>query len=150
MRVVSFDLRLRFYEHLARLAGETIPKPYPQPMPTPESGWRSMKARRRYLTPTQKARIVKQQNSICWCGCNERLGCDPREIEFHHKHGLEAGGSNDLDNYGAVIRLHHKKISAQQTGVRAKIVRIAARDGMRLAKLSAKDRVLAKMLENRQ
>jgi len=61
-----------------------------------------MKSRRRYLTPKQKAELIRQQNFLCRCGCKEPLGTDPREIEFDHMHDLQFGGGNEWENWAAL------------------------------------------------
>jgi len=62
-------------------------------------------------------------------------------------HDLQFGGGNEWENWAALRPKHHMAKTARAAKAAAKMHRIAARDGLRLPKMSARDRVLAKMLE---
>lgn len=99
---------------------------------------------RRYLTPRQKAEVIRRQGGICKCGCGEPLGTEPRDIQFDHVHELWEGGGNDLDNFAALKRKHHLAKTSRKTAERAKCDRIRAAGGRR--KMTAAERELAKIL----
>ena len=106
-----------------------------------------MKHRRRYLTPLQKMRLIEKQRFICCCGCGEPLGTDPRDIEFDHRHSRWCGGSEDLENYGAMRKGHHSVKTDRETTLRAKCDRIAKRDGLRKRKPNQHDKILMRILK---
>lgn len=100
---------------------------------------------RRYLTPRQKAEVIRRQNGNCKCGCDESLGDDPRDIQFDHIHELWEGGDNDLDNFAALKRKHHLVKTVRKTKERAKVQRLEALGGRR--KMTVKERELARLLQ---
>lgn len=102
--------------------------------------------RRQYLTPYQKAAVIKRQDGLCACGCKERLGDDPRDIEFDHRVELWEGGTNDLDNFAALKKKHHLRKTSRKAKERAKCDRLAKAGGRR--KMTAGERELARLLGN--
>ncbi len=99
--------------------------------------------KRRYLSAKEKAEVVERQNRRCGCGCGDPL--EAGQIDFDHRIDLAFGGSNDIDNFVALIRKHHLAKSASQNTVRAKCDRMKAKNEGRW--LNAKDRALARMLD---
>jgi len=104
---------------------------------------------RKRFSPNVYASIIERQRGRCGCGCREKLGDDPRQIEFDHVLGLEEGGPDTPGNLRAVKKKHHLEITKAQTKRRAKVKRIKERDGLRKSKLSQRDKALAKILEKR-
>lgn len=98
--------------------------------------------KRRYLSPAEKARVIDCQRGICACGCREPLVIG--QIDFDHRLALQFGGTNDLDNFVALIRRHHMHKSAAETTARAKADRIKAKHSG--AWLNAKDREVARIM----
>ena len=105
-----------------------------------------MNSRRRFSPRVYKA-IIDRQGGICACGCNEKLGDDPRAFQFDHTRELWDGGEDTPENLQALLIGHHRRKTNGNTRQRAKLKRIAERDGLRKPKLTARDKVLAKMLE---
>ncbi len=98
--------------------------------------------KRRSLSPSDKARVIDRQRGVCACGCGEQLV--PGQIDFDHDKPLWAGGSNDLKNFNALVRKHHKVKSNDDNSRRAKADRMKAKnDG---TWLNAKDRMLASIM----
>lgn len=98
--------------------------------------------KRRYLSPQEKARVIDRQGGICACGCREPLVVG--QIDFDHELDLQFGGTNDLSNFVALIRRHHKKKSDAANTVRAKCDRVQAKHSGTW--LNAKDRELARIM----
>ncbi len=97
--------------------------------------------KRRYLSASEKARVLSRQRDICACGCRGVLVVG--HIEFDHIVDLQFGGTNDLSNFCALIKKHHKIKSNAANTIRAKCDRIAAKHSGRW--LNAKDRALAQI-----
>ena len=104
-----------------------------------------MNSRRRFSPRIYKA-IIDCQKGICACGCKEELGADPRAFQFDHIRELWDEGEDTPENLQALLIGHHRRKTSGNTRQRAKMNRIAARDGLRKPKLNARDKVLAKML----
>lgn len=104
-----------------------------------------MKPRRRF-SPKVYAGIIERQKGICACGCGEELGDDPREIQFDHELPLHLGGPDTQDNLRALKVKHHLAKSTREAKARAKVKRIAERDGLRKPRMNARDKALAKYL----
>jgi 5-methylcytosine-specific restriction endonuclease McrA len=99
--------------------------------------------KRRTPSPQEKARIIARQGGKCACKCGEDLV--PGKIDFDHVLALQFGGTNDLSNFEALIRRHHKAKSNDENTRRAKADRQRAKnDG---TWLNAQERHLAKILE---
>ena len=109
-----------------------------------------MKPPRKRFHPKVYAGIIARQGGICGCGCGEELGADPREIQFDHHFGLEAGGTDTPDNLRAMKRKHHTQETAREAGVRGKTRRIKARDGMKKRRPNQADKALRKILEGQR
>ena len=77
------------------------------------------------------------------------MGTDPRLIQFDHAQELRFGGTNDLENFRALITKHHLEKTIEGHKQAAKMKRIEARDGLRLPRMTARDKALAKVLEAR-
>jgi len=105
-----------------------------------------MKARRRF-SPAIYASIIKRQGGKCACGCSEPLGTDPRAIQYDHVLPLYLDGKDEPENLRALKTRHHLLKTVREHKARAKMNRIADRDGLKLPKLSARDKALARMLE---
>lgn len=95
--------------------------------------------KRRYLSASEKARVMARQLDICACGCLELLVVG--QIDFDHVLDLQFGGTNDLSNFCALIRKHHLAKSSANNTLRAKADRAGAKH--RGEWLNAKDRELA-------
>ena len=98
--------------------------------------------KRRYLSASERARVLARQGNKCACGCGEDLVVG--QIEFDHKLALQFGGTNALENFEALIKRHHKIKSNGENTARAKADRIKAKHSGQW--LSAKDRELASIL----
>lgn len=101
-----------------------------------------MNEKRRYLSASEKARVIDRQGGKCACGCGDMLVIG--QIEFDHRIGLSFGGSNALSNFEALIKKHHKKKSNDENTRRAKADRCRAKNEG--THLNAKDRELAKIM----
>ena len=99
--------------------------------------------KRRTLSPSEKARVIDRQRGRCACGCGEALVVG--FIDFDHVLDLQFGGSNDLDNFCALIRKHHRAKTDRNITLRAKCDRIRAKHEGKW--LNSKDRELAKIRE---
>ena len=102
---------------------------------------------RRRFSPRVYWAIIDRQGGICGCGCREALGADPRAFQFDHIRELWDEGEDTPENLQALLVGHHIAKTAREGKTRAKTNRIAERDGLRKPKLTARDKVLAKMLE---
>lgn len=100
--------------------------------------------KRRQLTPGQKMMILKRQDFICACSCAEKI-TDIRDVHFDHALPLHLGGTNDLENFRALKVKHHMAKSGREAAARAKVRRIQDRDGLLKRRLSASDKVMAKV-----
>lgn len=101
-----------------------------------------MMLKRRRLSLSEKARVIARQNNTCACGCREALVVG--QIDFDHELDLQFGGTNDLSNFVALIRRHHKKKSNAHNTLRAKADRVRAKhEGTHL---NARDRELQRIL----
>lgn len=100
-----------------------------------------MNEKRRYLSPSEKAKVMDRQRGICACGCREPLVIG--QIDFDHRIGLSFGGTNALSNFEALKRKHHRAKSNDENTRRAKADRQRAKD--RGEWLNAKDRELARI-----
>lgn len=97
--------------------------------------------KRRYLSPSEKSRLIDKQRGRCACGCRGELIVG--QIDFDHAVALQFGGTNDFSNFVALIRKHHRAKSNTENTQRAKADRIAAKHSGRW--LNAKDRELASL-----
>lgn len=95
--------------------------------------------KRRYLSASEKSRLLDRQRNICACGCGETLVIG--HIEFDHRVALQFGGTNDLSNFVALITKHHLKKSSAENTIRAKCDRLKLKHSGQW--LNAKDRELA-------
>lgn len=102
--------------------------------------------RRRRFHPRTYADIIARQDGLCACGCDEPLGTDPRDIEYDHAVPLWNGGEDTPENLRALKKKHHFDKTRRETRARAKMKRIAGRDGLRRRKLSRHDRMLGDYL----
>lgn len=98
-----------------------------------------MTARRRYLTPRQKAEVIKQQGGMCTL-CGEHLGGDEDPTEFDHSRPLALLGTNDLLNIEAVHRACHRWKTDGDVARIAKAKRQAGETGQRARKSKRKIR----------
>lgn len=98
--------------------------------------------KRRYLSANEKATVIARQNGRCACGCREQLV--PGQIDFDHRKPLQFGGTNDIGNFDALIRKHHRAKSDEDNTRRAKADRQRAKNNG--SWLNAKDRALAQIL----
>lgn len=98
--------------------------------------------KRRSLSPSEKARVIDRQRGKCACGCREDL--IPGQIDFDHRLSLQFGGTNDIENFDALIRRHHRQKSNDENTRRAKADRMRAKD--QGVWLNAKDRELARIM----
>lgn len=108
----------------------------------------SGKLKRRYLTDREKLIVIERQAGRCACGCREPLGTDPRLIEYDHAQDLRFGGTNDLENFRALIKKHHLQKTIDGHRQAAKIERLRQKHAPG-GKLSGKKREFQKMLERR-
>lgn len=97
--------------------------------------------KRRYLSPSEKSRVIDRQNSKCACGCRGELVVG--QIDFDHSVALQFGGTNDLSNFVALIRKHHRAKSNDENTARAKCDRLKLKHSGQW--LNAKDRELASL-----
>jgi len=104
-----------------------------------------MTEKRRYLSASEKVIVINRQNGRCSCGCRKKL--EAGLIQYDHALPLHLGGSNDLENFRALITKHHGKKTTKELKVRAKIKRIKEAGGLTRKKPSAKDKMIAKALE---
>lgn len=95
--------------------------------------------KRRYLSPSEKSRVIDRQRGKCYCPCKGELVVG--QIDFDHIVDLQFEGTNDLSNFCALIRKHHKIKSNAANTIRAKCDRIKAKHNGTW--LNAKDRDLA-------
>lgn len=95
--------------------------------------------KRRYLSASEKSRVIDRQGGKCDCGCKEPLVIG--HIQFDHVIDLQFGGTNDLSNFCALITKHHKKKSNANNTIRAKCDRQRAKHNGTW--LNSKDRELA-------
>lgn len=99
--------------------------------------------KRRSLSNTAKASVIERQRGLCACGCRESLTIG--EIDYDHVLSLGLGGTNDLSNFVALKRKHHRQKSNDENSRRAKADRQHAKHfGPRL---NARDRELSRRLE---
>ena len=110
-----------------------------------------MKTRRRFSPSVYRAILVKQAWRCACCGeCfYDERGIDRKRINWHFDHiiSLEAGGEDTPENLQALLIGHHKSKSSHEAKVRGKVKRIIAQRGLLDKKMSAKDKVYAKMME---
>ncbi len=102
--------------------------------------------RRRRFHPRIYADIIKRQDGICACGCDEPLGTDPRDINFDHELALHLGGTDTPDNLRALRKKHHLVKTIRESKDRAKFRRIVERGGMSKGRMSRHDREIARHL----
>ena len=110
-----------------------------------------MKSPRKRFPPSVYRGILVKQAWRCAC-CGEcfyddgesRLG--PLPYHFDHILGLELGGKDEESNLQALKRGHHQSKTNREASARAKTKRIIAQRGLRDKKMSAKDKVYAKIL----
>lgn len=95
--------------------------------------------KRRYLSASEKSRLLDRQRNKCACGCGETLVIG--KIDYDHILDRQFGGTEAFDNFCALIRKHHKIKSNANNTLRAKADRIAAKHSGRW--LNATDRELA-------
>ena len=86
--------------------------------------------------------ILFKQNFVCACGCGETIARGEK-IDYDHAVALSLGGEDEPGNLVALKRDHHKPKTARDAARRAKLARIAARDGMRLPRPNKHARRLA-------
>ncbi len=99
--------------------------------------------KRRYLSASEKAKVIARQRNKCACGCGYELIIG--QIDFDHELALQFGGTNDLSNFVALIRKHHKLKSNDENTKRAKADRVRAKhEGTHL---NAKDRELKSIID---
>lgn len=79
---------------------------------------------RRTLTTLDKLKIMVRQ-AVC-PACGEKLG-NLGDCEFDHEHSLAMGGEDDLDNLRAKHVDCHKRKTARDAAVRAKVKRITGK-----------------------
>ena len=105
--------------------------------------------KRRALSVSQKAAVIKRQDGKC-AKCRAPFG-DVLAIEFDHRISLAMGGADHIDNIDALCRpCHRAKTYTPINGDISKIAktkRIQAQDGLMRKKPSAQDKALARMLE---
>lgn len=106
--------------------------------------------RRRKFSPSVYAQILDRQGGLCGCGCGEALGDDPRGIEFDHLIELWNGGADSPDNLRALKPKHHATKTVREAKARAKVKRIAARDGLRKPRLTQRDKALERIQATHQ
>jgi len=95
--------------------------------------------KRRYLSAGEKSRLLDRQHGKCACGCGEPLVIG--KIDYDHILDRQFGGSEDLSNFCALIRKHHRKKTDANTTIRAKCDRQRAKHEGKW--LNARDRELA-------
>lgn len=88
--------------------------------------------------------ILKRQELICACGCDERLNSN-EGYQFDHALPLHLGGEDALDNLRAVRDPCHKKKTKAESKGRAKVRRIKLSKGLTGKKPNKKDKFLQKM-----
>ncbi len=103
-----------------------------------------MKPKRRYLSTGEKVKVISRQNGRCACGCREKL--EVGSIQYDHAFPIHLGGTNDMENFRALITKHHLKKTKKEAKVRAKIRRIKETGGLKRKKLSVKDKAIARVL----
>lgn len=97
--------------------------------------------KRRYLSASEKSRLLDRQRNICACGCGETLVIG--KIDYDHILDRQFGGTEALENFCALVRKHHRKKTDANTTLRAKCDRMKAKhEGTHL---NAKDRELASL-----
>lgn len=92
---------------------------------------------RKYLSASEKSRVLDRQRGKCACGCRQQLVVG--QIDFDHVLDLQFGGTNDLSNFCALIRKHHKAKSNANNTLRAKADRIKAKNNGTWLKASDRD-----------
>ena len=112
-----------------------------------------MKPHRRRFSPSVYRAILVKQDWKCAC-CGEALFVgNPiirrHYVNYHFDHilALELGGKDEPENLQALKRGHHAKKTHREASARAKTKRLIAQRGLRDKKMSAKDKVYAKMME---
>ncbi len=76
--------------------------------------------KRRYLTPTQKSELWRNQNRCC-AQCASIL--ELAQAEFDHVHGLWCGGEHDK-NFQALCRSCHAAKTKREASARGKMHRL--------------------------
>ena len=104
------------------------------------------KKRKRFLA-REYAAIIARQDGKCFCGCNEDLGTDSRDIEFDHELELAIGGTDTLDNLRALKKKHHLVKTKANAAKIAKAMRLEAKGGHRRRDPNQIERELSKILE---
>ena len=109
-----------------------------------------MKRRRRKFRPATYAGIIARQKGNCAC-CGEPLG-EVGDIEFDHALPLWLDGKDEPENLRAIIKGkgHHLDKTNREAAARAKCNRIQRRDGLRKARLNARQKALMKILEGQR
>ena len=104
-----------------------------------------MTHKRRTLSISEKAAVIKRQDGFCNCGCQERV--EVGAINYDHVIPIGLGGTNALANFQALTIGHHAEKTSKEATARAKTNRIRARDGLMKPRLSEKDKALARLME---
>lgn len=105
-----------------------------------------MKAPRRRFSPSVYRAILVKQDWKCACPCRESL-YDPGAIRWDHILPLSLGGKDGPENLQALLVGHHQRKSDRETAARAKTKRIIAQRGLLDKKVSERDKILAKALQ---
>ena len=89
--------------------------------------------------------ILMRQRGLCACDCGEKFD-GISDVRFDHIVPLHLDGPDTPENLQALKHKHHVVKSGQEAGIRAKVARIQARDGLLKKRPSARDKVMAKVL----
>lgn len=81
--------------------------------------------KRRYVRKSEIAIMRKRQNGLCSCGCGRSIDSGPVEIE--HTLPLWLDAPDTLDNMTLMLAECHRKKTAAEAPVRAKVNRLHRR-----------------------
>ncbi len=98
--------------------------------------------RRRTLNKAVREAVAMAAKGRC-AVCRELFN----KFEVDHILGVELGGGDEMSNLRALCPDCHKKVTKEQSAARAKTKRIIAQRGLRDKKMSAKDKIMAKALQ---
>lgn len=99
--------------------------------------------RRRTLTNSEKLAVLHAQRWICACGC-EGVIDGSAAVEYDHELALHLGGTNDIENFRALLAPCHRRKTVAEAKARGKVRRIRASDGLTKRRPNQRERIEAR------